>query len=127
MSFSTGKSCLSNVLDFYNIISEWLDKENSIVITYLDFGKAYDKIPHLRLISKLNDYGITGNILNWIKQWLSNRNQRLAINGYCQNWKAVASRVPQGSVLGPLIHIIFIDDLNNDIKSKISKFAGDTK
>ena len=92
---------MSNLLDFYNITFEWLDKESSVDITgtYLDFANAFNKIPHLRLISKLDDYGVTRNILNWIKQWLSYKNQRVVINFCCSDWKAVTSGVPQESVL----------------------------
>ena len=76
---------------------------------------------------KLQSLGITGNIFKWIKIWLSDRKQCVVINGYSSEWKDVSSGVPQGSVLGPILFIIFIYDINNNIIFKLSKFVDDTK
>jgi hypothetical protein len=78
-------------------------------------------------MSKLSAYGIRGNIYNWIKQWLENRKQRVVVNGHFSDWSHVCSGVPQGSVLGPQLFNIYINDIENNIRSKLVKFADDTK
>ncbi len=102
-------------------------KGEPVDVIYLDFQKAFDKVPHKRLLEKLRAIGIRGRLLNWIKQWLSGRKQRVVIKGKTSNWKDVRSGVPQGSILGPLLFIIFINDIDLGIKNKILKFADDTK
>ena len=79
-----------------------------IDIIYTDFQKAFDSIPHKRLLSKIQSYGIEGNILNWINTFLNNRRQRVLINGTCSEWKKGLSGVPQGSVLGQILFVIYI-------------------
>ena len=96
-------------------------------IVYLDFQKAFDKVPHVRLISKLNAHGINGNVSKWIAAWLSGRKQRVTLGGAASGWSDVRSGVPQGSVLGPVLFTIFINDIDENIVSNIIKFADDTK
>jgi len=125
--FMKGRSCLSNLLDFFEEVYENLDKNNSVDIIYLDFAKAFDKVPHRRLAKKLQACGIGGRLLQWITNWLRGRRQRVRINGTNSTWIDVISGVPQGSVLGPLLFVIYINDIDEEIVSKISKFADDTK
>ena len=78
-------------------------------------------------MQKLRAHGITGSTINWIEKWLADREQRVVINGICSRLTAVISGVLQGSILGPLLFIIFINDLDDGVVNKISKFADHTK
>ena len=93
----------------------------------MDFHKAFDKVPHQRLILKLISHGIGISIINWVEQWLSNRRQTVVVDGEVSKWKLVLSGVPQGSVLGPVLFLVCINDLEEGVTSKILKFADDTK
>ena len=93
----------------------------------MDFQKAFDKVPHQRLILKLKSHGMGNSIINWIEQWLTDRRQRVVVDGEVSNWKSVLSGVPQGSVLGPILFLVDINDLEEGVIGKILKFADDTK
>lgn len=100
---------------------------NSVDVIYLDFAKAFDTVPHQRLLEKLKAHGIGGKLWNWVKSWLSGKLQRVCIKGKASDWIRVVSGVPQGSVLGPLLFLIYINDLEERIENWILKFADDTK
>ena len=125
--FRNKRSCLTNLLDFYNEVYDVYDETKAVDVIYLDFQKAFDKVPHQRLLIKLKAHGVDGKLLKWLEDWLSERKQRVVINGKSSTWRDVLSGVPQGSVLGPILSIIYVNDIDDDLTCKISKFADDTK
>jgi len=95
-----------------------------IDIVLLDFAKAFDTVPHQQLLTKLHNYGIR-NTYNWIKAWLTNRTQQVLLNGVKSTSVSVSSGVPQGTVLGPLMFLLYINDIITDIDSPLRIFADD--
>ena len=125
--FVVGKSCTTHLLE---VIDEWtrvLDDGGTIDAIYMDFMKAFDTVPHQRLLTKLEAYGIQGNVHAWIKAFLLGRRQRVYVNGQQSNWCEVSSGIPQGSVLGPCLFLAYINDLPSTVQSHIKLFADDTK
>ena len=129
--FRKGRSCATQLLEVH-VLEHWtrdLDESHtcSFDCIYLNFKKAFDSVPHQRLIMKLYSFGIRGNILNWIGDYLSERTQRVSVNGHLSCQSRVISGIPQGSVLGPILFIIFINDLPTVTVSDVKLFADDTK
>ena len=125
--FCKGRSTVSQLLV---TIKEWmcnLDKGIPTDSIYLDFSKAFDTVPHQRLLVKLEGYGISDNVLNWISDFLSNRTQQVAVNGAKSASAPVSSGVPQGSVLGPVLFIYYINDLPSVTEGIVKIFGDDTK
>ena len=125
--FLKARSCLTNLFFFFEEISKWVDEVSPVDVIYLDFQKAFDKVPHQRLIIKLKSHGMGNSIINWIEQWLTDRRQRVVVDGEVSSWKSVLSGVPQGSVLGPILFLVYINDLEEGVIGKILKFADNTK
>jgi len=127
--FVKHRSCQTNLLEFMEIVTEAVDQGDAVDLVYLDFSKAFDKVSHQKLILKLKSHGISGSVLKWIEAWLSGRRQRVVINGKSSGWTLVESEVPQGSVLGPLGFIVYINDVDKCAINitTIKKFADDTK
>ena len=125
--FRKGKSCTTNLLKFYDSVTKEIDNGSMIDVIYIDFQKAFDKVPHEALSFKMKRFGLENAVIRWIGNWLTNRKQRVHINGKYSDWAVVDSGVPQGSVLGPILFIMFIDDISREIKSKLSIFADDLK
>ncbi|KAF2348361.1 Reverse transcriptase domain [Trinorchestia longiramus] len=123
--FKEKRSYLTNLLDFFEEVNRIYDRTKAVDLVYLDFQKAFDEVPHERLMAKVEAHGIRGNYSRWIRNWLTGRTQRVVIHDETSDSTFVTSVVPQGSVLGLLLFIIYINDL--DGISKINKFADDTK
>ena len=102
----------------------WGDTVDTV---YLDFSKAFDTVPHRHLIGKLEAYGIDGSLLSWISSFLMGRTQKVSVNGSLSSSKPVLSGIPQGSVLGPLLFVIYINDLPDKLCSSSLMFADNTK
>ena len=103
-----------------------IDKGEGCYILYLDYSKAFDTVPHERLLRKLEVVDIAGKILNWIVNFLHCRQQRVVVDGACSSWSHVCSGVPQGSVLGPVLFFIYINDFPKCVSCRIRMYADDT-
>ena len=127
--FMKRRSCTTNLLEFLEVMTTLHDEGKPIDVVYLDFSKAFDKVPHRRLLAKLEAHGLGGSLLAWMREWLSGRTQRTVLNGEFSEWNEVTSGVPQGSVLGPLAFTIYINDIDIETAplTKMNKFADDTK
>ena len=126
--FRKGRSCLTQLLKHYDYIIKNLLNNNETDTIYLDYSKAFDRVDHNILIQKLKNIGIRGKLCDWIENFLSERTQVVVVDGILSYVANVVSGVPQGTVLGPLLFLIFSNDLENYVNScNISSFADDTR
>jgi hypothetical protein len=125
--FLPKRSTTTNLLVLTDHLTNTLDKGQSTDIAFLDFAKAFNKVPHDKLLHKLRAYGIAGCTLRWIKGLLTDRKQRVVQGHHTSDWAAVGSGVIQGSVLGPLLFVIYINDITDHVEASILIYADDTK
>ena len=112
------------------ILEDWtfaIDQGHGVDVAYLDFSKAFNSVPHQRLLQKLASYGFGGKLLSWLTGFLSDRYQKVILNGSSSSWCSVTSGVLQGSVLGPLLFKLYINDIANIVHTNLSFFADDLK
>ena len=125
--FMKGRSCVTQLLAVLDEWTEAMEQGSDIDCIYLDFSKAFDSVPHQRLLMKLRKFGISEKNLSWTRAFLLGREQLVTVNGELSRVAAVLSGIPQGSVLGPLLFICFVNDMPNVVHSHIQMFADDTK
>ena len=125
--FITGQSTTLQLLKVLDKLTEIVDLGGQIDVIYMDFMKAFDQVPNFRLIEKVRSYGIDGSVLGWIRNFLTERSHRVVINNSNSTWAEVTSGIPQGSVLGPILFVIYINDLPSVVVSPAYLFADDTK
>ena len=124
--FRKRRGCDTQLVMVVNDFAKNLNYSQQLDTILLDFSKAFDKVNHHKLLIKMDHYGIRGKLLDWMKDFLSERTQQMVVNGESSTKEKVTSGVPQGTVLGPLLFLIYINDLSDRVKSQIWLFADDS-
>ena len=125
--FISGRSTVTQLLNYLDKCIQNTVDGHIVDAIYLDFAKVFDTVPHIRLIGKMETYGISGAILNWVKDYLHGETQTVLVNGEKSYTAPVISGIPQETCLGPLLFIIYINDLLDESESDGLLFADDTK
>ena len=124
--FMPGDSTINQLVSMYHIFAEALDNKKDVRLVFCDVTAAFDRVWHTGLLHKLYNIGIKGNLLLWLEDYLSNRTQRVVLQGVSSSWGNINAGVPQGSVLGPLLFLIYINYLPEVVESSVRLFADDT-
>ena len=124
--FLPGDSTVNQLTYLYNTFCQALDSGKEVRAVFCDISKAFDRVWHAGLLAKLKAAGVSGNIHAWFADYLSDRKQRVVLPGTVSDWTYIRAGVPQGSILGPLLFLLYINDIVNDIGSNIRLFADDT-
>ena len=124
--FVPGDSTVNQLVEIYNTFCQALDEGKEVRAIFCDISKAFDRVWHKGLLFKLNSVGISGSLLQWFTDYLDNRKQRVVIPGVWSDWSLVKAGVPQGSILGPLLFLLYINDIVENINSSVRLFADDT-
>ena len=119
-------SAINQLVYITHKIYKYLDEGREICMVYLDITKAFERVWHVGLLHKLEMYGTDGNLHRWLKDYLTNRKQRVVLNGVASEWRNVGAGVPQGSILGPLLFLFFLNDIIDDVGSDIFLYADDS-
>ena len=124
--FTPGDSAVNQLTDLYNTFVNALDQGKEIRVVFFDIKKAFDRVWHRGLLTKLKSIGISSKLHSWLSNYLSDRKQKVLLPGAESKWSSLGAGVPQGSILGPLLFLIFINDIVADIQANIRLFADDT-
>ena len=124
--YKRGDSTVKQLISITNEIHKAFDEGKEIRAVFLDISRAFDRVWHEGLIFKLRQIGIEGSAIKIIHSFLENREQRVAIDGFSSDWGQISAGVPQGSILGPLLFLIYINDITEIVSSDIRLFADDT-
>lgn len=124
--FRPGDSTINQLIFLVHKIYKALEEGKEVRVVFLDISKAFDKVWHAGLLRKLEALGVQSPLLQWFESYLCNRKQRVVIEGQCSDWRSINSGVPQGFVLGPLLFLIYINDVTDDLASLPLIYADDT-